>query len=880
MTENGLLDDAVRFLEQGRFREAEEIYWRILQTDPNHAGALHLLGVVRHLQGDHEAAIKLIGRAIELNPVNAVYRNNYGLPLHSLDRFAEALDSFRRALEINPRYAQAMANLGMAQQSLGEHEAAMASFREALNLEPYHGDALIKLAKLLEKLGRHEEAIELYEDGIGHAPCLHFYVNLGALLIATDRAAAAIAPLQTAMTLAPGCVPAHVNLGMAYHALGNHETALESLRRALELQPRHLDALKRYTAVLKKVGRSGEAIAFYEKAAAGPANAETHVEFGNLLLSLGQSDRAIDQYRKAIELVAGRTPHAPREAEHHAECETEHHAERDEYKKALPAEGTYLAEAHFGLANSLKDQGKIEEAASHYRRAVELKPDSALMHSNLLLCEQYRESVSPAGLAAEHAEWDRRFAAKLKALTPCPSPEYGRGENEALTPTMGTWCPPCPKYGRGEEQRTLRLGFVSGNFREHPVGFFTVRAVEALRKDPSPPAPLPQAGEGRIASSPRLWVHGARTLPQAGEGRVLARDRAEGPGRVPDEFLEHLAERDEYAECEVYCYSDTSRKDDVTARFVAAADHWVDTEKLSDEELAERIRSDRIDVLFDMGGHLGGNRLLVFARKPVPIQVKWVGYAGSSGLTAMDYLLADPHQVEAGGEAHYPEKVLRLADDYVCFDPPAEAPEVGPLPALMQGHVTFGSFNNPAKINPGVVAAWAEILRRVPGARLVLTYPGFEQAGTRSYYETLFSAQGVGRERLELLGGSRRAGMLAEYNRVDIVLDPFPYSGGITTCEALWMGVPVITWPGKTFAGRHSLSHLSNVGLTETVARDRANYIALAVQLANDLPRLEKLRGELRGRVARSPLCDGPRFAANLMAALRSIWQEHVKHSW
>ncbi len=166
MTENGLLDDAVRFLEQGRFREAEEIYWRILQSDPNHAGALHMLGVVRHLQGDHEAAIKLIGRAIELNPVNAVYRNNYGLPLHSLDRFAEALDSFRRALEINPRYAQAMANLGMAQQSLGQHEAAMASFREALKLEPYHADALIKLAELLEKLGRHEEAIELSQSGI------------------------------------------------------------------------------------------------------------------------------------------------------------------------------------------------------------------------------------------------------------------------------------------------------------------------------------------------------------------------------------------------------------------------------------------------------------------------------------------------------------------------------------------------------------------------------------------------------------------------------------------------------------------------------------------------------------------------------------------
>ncbi len=284
---------------------------------------------------------------------------------------------------------------------------------------------LIKLAELLEKLGRHQEAIQLYEEGIRHAPCLHFYVNLGALLIAIDRAAAAVGPLQTAVTLAPGCVPAHVNLGMARHALGNHDAALTSLRSALELHPRHLDALKRYTAVLKKLGRTGEAVAFYERAMAGTSNAETHVEFGNLLLSLGQIDRAIDQYRRAIELVAGRTPHASRESGHHAE--------RDEYFKSPPAEGIYLAEAHFGLANGLKDQGKIEEAAVHYRRAVDLKPDSAMMHSNLLLCEQYREGVTPAGLAEAHAEWDRRHAAKLKALTPCPSPASGRGETNCIT---------------------------------------------------------------------------------------------------------------------------------------------------------------------------------------------------------------------------------------------------------------------------------------------------------------------------------------------------------------------------------------------------------------------------------------------------------------
>ena len=185
--------------------------------------------------------------------------------------------------------------------------------------------------------------------------------------------------------------------------------------------------------------------------------------------------------------------------------------------------------------------------------------------------------------------------------------------------------------------------------------------------------------------------------------------------------------------------------------------------------------------------------------------------------------------------------------------------------------MTFGSFNNPAKITPGVVAAWAEILRRVPESRLMLKYRGFDQPGTRRHYAELFAAGGIAPERLEMVGWSPRARMLADYNRLDLVLDPFPYSGGITTCEALWMGVPVITLPGKTFAGRHSLSHLSNVGFTDTLARDVADYVELAVQLAHDLPRLAKWRVELRGQVARSPLCDGPRFAANLMKALHAV---------
>jgi predicted O-linked N-acetylglucosamine transferase (SPINDLY family) len=217
-----------------------------------------------------------------------------------------------------------------------------------------------------------------------------------------------------------------------------------------------------------------------------------------------------------------------------------------------------------------------------------------------------------------------------------------------------------------------------------------------------------------------------------------------------------------------------------------------------------------------------------------------------------------------------------MPDGYVCFAPAAYAPPVGPLPAMAAGRVTFGSFNNPAKINPQVVALWARILHRRPGSRLIVKYFGLEDVGTAARFRQRFTDCGLGDEQVELSGGASHEELLASYNRIDVALDTFPYSGGLTTCEALWMGVPVVTWPGETFASRHSLSHLSTVGLTETIARDPDHYVELAVSLADDLPRLAALRASLRDRMAHSPLCDGKRFAENLIGELRRLWHRWV----
>jgi predicted O-linked N-acetylglucosamine transferase (SPINDLY family) len=360
-------------------------------------------------------------------------------------------------------------------------------------------------------------------------------------------------------------------------------------------------------------------------------------------------------------------------------------------------------------------------------------------------------------------------------------------------------------------ERIIRLGFVSADFGHHPVGYFLIRALENL--DPS--------------------------------------------------------------RCEFVCYADRNSKDDLTRRFEAACTTWREVQALTNQALAAQIRADRIDILFDLAGHTATQRLLVFAHKPAPIQVTWAGYVGTTGLKVIDYILADRYEIPPEAEPHYCERVLRMPDGYVTYDPPDYAPPVSPLPASMQPCFTFGSFNKPAKITPPIVKAWANILTRVPRSRLVLKFRGMEESSVVGPLSQEFADQGVDPSRIECLGWSPPPQLLAEYGRIDLALDTYPYNGGLTTCEALWMGVPVVTCPGETFASRHSLSHLSNVGLTETIARDLDEYARVAVSLAGDLPRLAAIRNGLRGRLGASPLCDGKRFANHLMALVRDIWRRH-----
>jgi predicted O-linked N-acetylglucosamine transferase (SPINDLY family) len=643
-----------------------------------------------------------------------------------------------------------------------------------------------------------------------------------------------------------------LTIAVQHHRAGRWQAAEEVYRQILAVHPDQVDALHLLGVIAYQAGRHEVGIEYIKRAIRLKGNeAAFHCNLGNALRDHGKLDEAVACYREAVNLQ-------PRFAEAHNGLGMTLKKQRklDEaiasWRRALELRPDY-ADALFNLALALKEQRKLDKAVACWRRALMLKPDDAAGHSNLgaVLNEQgnideavasyrqalelkpdYAEAYNNLGVALQQqGNLDGAISSFRRALE-C-KPDYPAAHSNFLLAlqydagaTLSGLAAAHAEYDsryagplrplRRQPQtlpdplRRLRVAFLSPDFRRHPVGHFLIQALENFDRE--------------------QW--------------------------------------------ETICYCDRVVQDDLTTRLRAAATVWRDVVGSNDEELTEGIRADQVDVLFDLAGHTAGNRLLVFARKPAPIQITWLGYVGTTGLQAMDYLLADRFEIPLGQERFYRERILRMPDGYVCYEPPATPIEPGPLPALENGIIHFGSFNNPAKITPQVVEVWAKILNRVPGSRLVMKYRGWEGESVLCRSIELFQAAGVDAGRLEFAGRSDHAEFLAAYRQIDVALDPFPYGGGVTTCEALWMGVPVVTCPGETFASRHALSHLSNVGLTETIARDLDEYVELAASLAGDLARLAALRAGLRDRMAASPLCDGKRFAANLMRVVREVWQQ------
>lgn len=494
----------------------------------------------------------------------------------------------------------------------------------------------------------------------------------------------------------------------------------------------------------------------------------------------------------------------------------------ESFRQAIALKHDYVP-AHNNLGNLLRDQGQFAEAVACFETVIQLKPDYAEAHNNLA-----NALVDLGELEAAIDAYRRAIALRPDLLEARSNLlfilSYREGQSKAeylaeaasFGEAASAQAKPCTNWlAPLSPVRTgpLRVGFVSGDLKVHPTGHFL------------------------------------------------------------ESMLEHVDRR----RIELVAYPTRRAEDELTARIKPRFAAWTCLASLSDEQAARRIRDDRIDLLVDLSGHMNWNRLPLFAWRPAPVQASWLGYFASTGMREIDYVLGDPHVLPQDAQAQFTETLWRLPDSYLCFTPPAERVPVARPPMAANGHVTFGCFNHLMKMNDGVVAVWARILRAVPNARLFLKAKQLDDASAREATLARFAAHGIEAHRLILEGRSPRAQYFEAYGRVDIALSPFPYPGGTTSAEGLWMGVPALCLRGDRFLSNICASMLHSAGLADWIAADQDDYVAKAIAFAADAPRLAALRAGLRESVLASPLCDAPRFARNLEAAFEGMWRDALE---
>ncbi|MBW2709504.1 MAG: tetratricopeptide repeat protein [Deltaproteobacteria bacterium] len=721
MTVQPEIDAALQLHQSGQLEKARAIYERILQHNPKHPDALHLLGVVCHQSGKNDVAVDLISRAIKIDPEQPVFYNSLGSTLNDLHRIDEAIGCYQKAIHLKPDYAEAFCSLARIFRYEGKAREAVGCCEKAIQANPNFVEPHYLMGNLFFDQGMLDQAITCYRKTV---------------------------------RLDPGKAEAYCNMGNAFQARSRYDDAIACYEKAIQLNPGLVEVFANMGSALKEQGRRDDAMACYEKAVAlKPNYAEAFNNMGNLFESTGKLGEAAACYRKAADLKPD------------------------------------FAEACANMGNVLKARGDITGAIIHYQKAVELKPDYDKAHSNLIFAMHYDPSVDSGAIFSESLAWWRRYGA----------PHISSLGVNRFDPNS-----------RALSKR-LRIGYVSPDFRQHSVSSFFL--------------PL-----------------------------LMAHDRNQ---------------------TEIFCYAEVRRPDDMTARIRGLADHWRATVGWGDDAVARQIYEDRIDILVDLAGHTANSRLRVFARKPAPVQVTWLGYPGTTGMPVMDYRLTDDiADPEGEGDKHYSETLVRMADGFLCFSPSDGAPDVSRLPALDSGGVTFGSFNNLPKVNEKVIEVWSRILLQVPGSSLLLKNKSLADEATKRRYMDLFTRNGVAPDRINMLPATASISEhLTLYNRVDIGLDPFPYNGTTTTCEALWMGVPVITLRGNRHASRVGASILTRVGLEELIAVNEDDYVRRAAGLAGDLDRLTELRAGMRQRMMVSPLCDPPSFARAVEGIYRRIWK-------
>jgi len=700
---------ALQYHQAGNLSQADSLYRQVLQKQPDHSDALHLLGLIAHQAKNYEAAISFIQKAIHHQPTVANYHLNLGLILTEQGQLEAAKEALQRALTLNPQEAQIYLNLGNVLYAQKQLEEAITCYQRALTLNPNLAKAYNNLGNVLSDQGRREEAIRSYQQAI-HGQ--------------------------------PDFAEAYHNLGVALKEQGNLPEAVTCFQQAVKLNPKFAVAYRSLGMTLKELNQMAPAILCLKQAVALGETDVIHT-LANLLHLGYQLTEAIEYYQRALALK----PQAPQTI-------------------------------YDDLGMAQMASGEIPTAITYFEQA-----DTPTAWSHLLFTLHYSPIYDRRTIFLKHQQFNARYA-----LTPFSPP------NNSKEPT-----------------RKLKIGYVSADFYKHSVSYFI---------------------------EPILAHH----------------------------------HRDQF---EIFGYYNNTTFDEVTQRLKDQFDHFSNCVTLDDEALALKIRQDRIDILVDLTGHFPNHRLLAFTKKPAPIQVTYLGYPDTTGLTSIDYRIVDNYTEPEGAEEFSSETLIRLPYSYFCYRPYADSPPIGPLPVLQNGYVTFGSFNNYAKLSRPLLTYWAQVLQAVPRSKLLVKVRSLTDPHLRQSLQNQLTQLGIDPSRLILKPYlDSLASHLEAYSQVDVALDSYPYHGATTTCETLWMGTPVVTLVGDTQVARMGLSILTTVGRPELIAQTPEEYVNICVRLANDVEYLKNFRQTIRTQMQTSPLMAAPAFTHHLETVYRYLWEK------
>ncbi len=666
-----------------------------------------------------------------------------GISHHQAGRLQQAEAIYRQLLQVNPEHADALYLSGVIAFQKGELDTAVVLISKAISLNPLKADYYSKLGLVLREQNKVDAAIACYQKALSIKPdCTEVYNNLGVAFKYQGNLDAAITCYEKALSMMPNDVNARINIGAALREQGKLDAAFEHIHKVIALKPDFAAAYNVLGIILMEQGKLEASVEYYQKALSiKPDNAEGCYNLGISYKKQGKLEAAAECYRKALSIAPG------------------------------------YANAYKGLGNLLMEQGRQEQALTFYEQGLTFNPSCAPLHHSLI----FSTSRAFADDGAKVFELSKRFGKQFETGL-----NYPLHQNNA-TP-----------------DRRLRIGYVSGDFRDHSVTYFI---------------------------EPILANHNRQNV-------------------------------------EIFCYYNHHRVAPVTRRLMDCADHWRSIFGISDENAEKLVRQDAIDILVDLSGHTAFNRLLLFARKPAPVQVTWIGYPATTGLSAMDYRFTNNYiNPPDWNDQHHTEKLIRFSTSS-CFQREKTLPEINALPALKNGYLTFASFHAHNKIPPATISLWAKVLSALPNARLALCPDSAKDQFIRQ-----FQALGVSPDRLDFFSQQPLPQYLALHNEVDIMLDTVPYNGGTVSRHSLWMGVPILTLAGRQAVSRVGLALMTDLGLETFVAECETDFVDNARRWADDFAGLAQVRSSLREKMQNAPFSN-PTLAVNeLESAYRQMWR-------